>query len=91
MKYYRVSEKVLKDLLMDANVAIALEGAGVDNWEWYCEAKIDYLTECGIIDFTTYESFEELVEADLKHFDVCTCAEKEAPTFDEIVELLPFE
>ena len=44
-KYYKVSEKELKEFIMAAARLEALEAGGVDNWDWCYESKQDYLND----------------------------------------------
>ena len=89
LRYYRISESELRELLMAAHTYTALESWGVDNWIGWGEAQHNYVEDCSAIDFTHYEDIEEIVEADLTNYPICTCKEEKSPTFAEIVELLP--
>lgn len=43
MKTYKIiSERVLKDLLLNDEILRRLEAGGVDNWEWYSESINEY-------------------------------------------------
>ena len=87
MRYFRISEPDLRELIINANYYLALEAGGVDNWEWYSESVHSFIDMCGDVDFTEYESMEEIVEAELTNYKICTC--KEQPfTFDEFVKNL---
>lgn len=44
-KYYLVDENELKDLIISSHKMSALEGGGVDNWEWHGYSLWDYLTD----------------------------------------------
>ena len=69
MKYYKVSETVLKSLLEDSYTYSALRNGGVDNWEW-CGASIgDFIESSERIDGIEYESIEEIAEAGLKNYE----------------------
>jgi hypothetical protein len=87
MKYYRINEKVLHEYLTMAHYFHALECGGVDNWEWYSESINDYIKDCSAIDFTNYESIEEIVESEMAEMEICHC-EPSRSTFDTMVEIL---
>ena len=38
MRYYKISEDALKDMLQDSIKLSYLESGGVDNWDWYCDS-----------------------------------------------------
>lgn len=40
--YKIISEKVLKDLLLNDEILRRLEAGGVDNWTWYSESLNEY-------------------------------------------------
>jgi hypothetical protein len=88
LRYYQISEPVLRELLMAAHMYRALEGGGVDNWEWAGASVADYIQECSIIDFVHYEEMEEIVEADIVNYPVCTCQGNKS-TFEVFLESLP--
>lgn len=79
MKYYRIPEHTLRELLEAAHKCVALESGGVDNWEWYSDSIHDYVGDCSVIDFVNYDSIEAIAEADLANYAVCKCKEA-APT-----------
>ena len=91
VRYYQISEPVLRDLLMAAHMYRALEAGGVDNWEWAGDSVIDYIQECSIIDFTHYEEMEEIVEADIANFPICTCERAPMETLLECLDNFNFE
>lgn len=76
MKYYRVDEATLRELVRSAHFGDALMNGGVDNWIGYDEARSDYLDACSDIDRTEYEDFNALVQHDLALFDECKCGSK---------------
>jgi hypothetical protein len=45
MKYYKVSEEELLQLLEDSLKLMVLERDGVDNWEWYMEGRSECMQE----------------------------------------------
>lgn len=64
MKNYYICESELLELLTAYHRLVALEGGGVDNWEWYGHSIADYLEACG------KESFEEIAKDDLEAYEV---------------------
>lgn len=64
MKNYCICESELLELLTAYHKLAALENGGVDNWEWYDYAVMDYLESSG------KESFEEIVKDDLEAYEV---------------------
>lgn len=87
MKYYRINEKILHEYLVMAHYFHALECGGVDSWEWYGDSIDNYIKDCSAIDFTNYESIEEIVEAEMAEMEICHC-EPPQTTFDTVVEIL---
>ena len=45
MKYYKISEKELKDLLVSQLELNQFQQSGVDNWIWYGEGYGDFMKE----------------------------------------------
>lgn len=88
LRYYRISEPALRELLMAAHNYYALESGGVDNWEWCGQSIQDYIDECSTIDFVHYEDIEEIVEASLSEYEICTCPEKPKPIIEEFMECM---
>ena len=70
MKYYKISEAYLKDLLTMAHTYQALESWGVDNWIGWGEAQREYIKDCSVIDETHYEEIEDIVDADISTMEV---------------------
>ncbi len=70
MKYYKISEGFLKDLLTMAHTYQALESWGVDNWIGWGEAQREYVKDCSVIDETHYEEIEDIVDADIATMEV---------------------
>lgn len=60
MKYYIINKERLLELLKEENQLNALESAGVDNWSWYCEARMLYTDGQDV-------SYEEMALEDLKN------------------------
>jgi hypothetical protein len=73
MKYYRIDEHDLRDLLSRAMTCDALECGGVDNWYYYCDAIHEYVNICNEEDGTSYEDIDEIVESVLSKYEECTC------------------
>lgn len=65
MKYYKVPENHLIELISDSIQLSILEADGVDNWEWYMESKKDLITEVYGEDI----DFEEAAIKDLKFYE----------------------
>lgn len=63
MKYYKISEDQLVQLIEDSLRLTCLEWDGVDNWEWYMEGRHDFLKTILIdIDKDPKEA-EEIIES----------------------------
>lgn len=62
IKYYKISETDLRELLAAAHYAWALENGGVDNWTWEGESCRDYLKQYNAEQGTNFEYFEELAD-----------------------------
>lgn len=65
MKYYKVPENHLIELIGDSIKLSILEADGVDNWEWYMESKKDLITEVYGEDI----DFEEAAIKDLNFYE----------------------
>lgn len=70
MKYYKISEGLLKDLLTMAHTYQALESWGVDNWTGWGDAQREYIKDCSVTDETHYECIEDIVDADIAAMEV---------------------
>ena len=70
MKYYKISEDFLKNLLTMAHTYQALESWGVDNWIGWGDAQREYVQDCSVIDETHYECIEDIVNADITVMEV---------------------
>lgn len=66
IKYYRISETDLRELLSAAHYAWALEFGGVDNWTWEADSRHDYLSQYNADQGTDFDNFEDLAEHELK-------------------------
>ena len=86
LRYYRISEPALRELLMAAHKNWARECGGVDNWEWDGASIQNYIEDCSMTDFVHYEDLEEIVEADLADYEICTCPEKPKPIVEAFME-----
>lgn len=65
MKYYKVPEDDLAQLISDSIKLSILEIDGVDNWEWYMESRKDLITKYYGEDI----DFEEAAIRDLKYYE----------------------
>lgn len=65
MKYYKVPEDQLIELIADNLRLSILETDGVDNWEWYMESRKELITEFYGEDI----GFEEAAMRDLKFYE----------------------
>ena len=79
LRYYRISEPDLRELLMGAYTCEALNSGGVDNWTWCGESIRDYIDACSDIDGVHYEDMEEIVEASLCNYEQCLCDTNKTP------------
>ena len=59
-KYYKISKKLLIEIMKNSLILAALENGGVDNWEWCGESCEDFLNEASA------EDFDELAEREIK-------------------------
>ena len=58
MKYYKISEKELKDLLASQLELNQLQWSGVDNWSWYGEGYGNFMKEKAS-EYLTKDEIEE--------------------------------
>lgn len=65
MKYYKVPENHLIELISDSIKLSILEADGVDNWEGYMASRKEIITECYGEDL----SFKEAAIRDLKFYE----------------------
>ena len=65
MRFYKIDEATLRDLLAGAHHYWALEGGGVDNWMWESDSRHDYIDTYNSVNGTNYEDIEEIVEAEI--------------------------
>jgi hypothetical protein len=77
MKYYKISEKALRELITAANQFYALECGGVDNWMWCGESCCDFLRQCGEDASREFEDFEELTDYEITGYPVIEITEGE--------------
>ncbi len=77
MKYYKIPESELIELLASEHYLCALLGGGVGSWEWH-EAAVkeyikEYITENNLeYSFSDLE-FDDLGKNSLKHYEVIEC------------------
>ena len=62
MKYFKLTDKELFELLKDQQQLYALQAYGVDNWDGYEEAINDEEFEVTPEDFEKYEELYEVEE-----------------------------
>ena len=65
MRFYKIDEATLRDLLAGAHHYWALENGGVDNWMWESDSRNDYIDTYNNANGTNYEDIEEIVEAEI--------------------------
>ena len=70
IKYYRISETDLRELLTAAHLFWALENGGVDNWIWCGESCCDYLNQCNADQNTDFDNFEKLVAHEMQSYTI---------------------
>ena len=70
MRYYKIDEATLRDLLAAATHYWALESGGVDNWMHESEARHEFIDDYNRVNNTDYEYIEEIVEAELCDYEV---------------------
>lgn len=71
MKYYLVPEHELKNLLHDNLTLCALEGGGVDNWDWYGQSIADFLDDAEEdynVPFGVDFDIDDMVEVDIRGY-----------------------
>lgn len=72
MKYYKISEEELKELLYDHYVLDCLYEAGVDNWLYYMDNRIDFINLAlgrNQEDWNENLDFSDIVERDLTEYE----------------------
>lgn len=72
-KMYIISEKDLLELLEAYHRLAALEGGGVDNWDWYCESCADFINDYvheNDIDFSEDSDIEDFWFSDIAKIEV---------------------
>jgi hypothetical protein len=65
IKYFKVSETDLRELLRAAHLFWALESGGVDNWMWEADSRHDYLKQYNEDQGTDFDDFDELAAHEL--------------------------
>ena len=70
IKYYRISETDLRELLTAAHKYWALECGGVDNWIWEADSRHDYLKQYNADQGTDFDDFEDLAAHEMKNYAI---------------------
>lgn len=70
MKYYKISETDLIDLLEASYQLDALIAGGVDNWEWYSDSFHELLGMIRKEANCDYEDFREVAIDDVASFEL---------------------
>lgn len=70
MKYYKISEEDLIDLLEASYLLDALTAGGVDNWEWYSDSIHEHLDMVRKETNWNYEDFREVAIDDASSFEL---------------------
>ena len=70
VKYYRISETDLRELLTAAHYAWALENGGVDNLTWEADSRHDYLSQYNADQGTDFDDFEDLAAHEMKNYAI---------------------
>lgn len=70
MRYYKISEPDLMDLLEASYLLEALAAGGVDNWEWYDRSCEDFLNEIREETNFDYVNFREVASDDIASFEL---------------------
>ena len=70
MKYYKIPEEDLVDLLEASMILNALISGGVDNWEWYSESYNECLDTICKESNWNYENFREVASDDIASFEL---------------------
>ena len=58
---FEINRETLEELLKSHYMFQALQGAKVDKWEWYYDARRNYLEEASLGVEEPFESIDELV------------------------------
>ena len=70
MKYYKVSEEELQELLRAYHELMALNQGGVDNWSWCGDSCSDYLERYRNETGSDVEYFEDIGELELENYEI---------------------
>lgn len=70
MRYYKISEEDLIDLLEASMILNALISGGVDNWEWYSESYNECLDAICEESNWDYEDFRKVAIDDVASFEL---------------------
>ena len=69
MRYFKLSEDELRDLLKSAYLAWALEAGGVDNWEWAGDSVQDFIDDYNRTANFYCETIEDMVDNDINSYE----------------------
>ena len=69
MKFYKVEENELLDLLTAVHTLNALNQGGVDSWSWCGESCSDYLKQYNDETGSEVEYFEDIAELEIQHYE----------------------
>lgn len=93
MKYYKIDEQTLFDLILDRHYLAALNHGGVYDWPWYFESIREYINKYpdAIQEWIdVYSAVEPGEEVSIYDIDKCKViqmlAEKELKNYEEIKE-----
>lgn len=70
MKYYKISELELAELIDGALHYCAIECGGVTNWEWCDESIQDFIDQCNEEDGTDYTTMSEIVKDEVARYEL---------------------
>lgn len=70
MRYYKISDFDLIDLLEASYILEALIAGGVDNWEWYDYSYESFLNEIREETNFDYVDFREVASDDMASFEL---------------------
>lgn len=70
MRYYKISDFDLIDLLEASYILAALIAGGVEDWEWYDRSCEDFLNEINEETNFDYVDFREVAGDDISSFEL---------------------
>lgn len=56
--------------MSDALYACALIRGGIDNWEYECNARLDFINLCNEEDGTNYETIDEIAKDEIARYEL---------------------